>query len=202
MNTGLGSGKHFYPPALRFSVTVIHAKEFRGEESGFVASGAGTDFEDDVLFVVGIFGQEQDFEFFFNSADAALESIQFFLRVCAHVWILFVGEESFAFRNPSFQIFELAVLFDDGRNFAMRFGGLLVFGGVIYDFGRGEGVRQFLVAGFDLVKALKHGIENRRWSLVVRRWLTPYKIFQATVLLRALMSPLNARPTASAFASR
>src|SRR5258705_8384267 len=40
----------------------VHSENFRGEERGFVASGAGANFENDVLLVVRILGQKQDFQ--------------------------------------------------------------------------------------------------------------------------------------------
>ena len=37
----------------------VHAKQIGREEPCFVASGAGSDFDDDVLLVVGILGHQQ-----------------------------------------------------------------------------------------------------------------------------------------------
>src|SRR5215472_16071681 len=56
-----GSGRafhYFHFPALRFGVALIPTEEVAGEDTGFVAGGAGADFEDDVLPVVGVFGEE------------------------------------------------------------------------------------------------------------------------------------------------
>ena len=60
--------KHFDLPALRFGIARVHAEDFGGEERGFVPAGAGANFEDDVFLVVGIFGQQQNFQIFFDGA--------------------------------------------------------------------------------------------------------------------------------------
>jgi hypothetical protein len=88
--------KHLHFPALRFGVARVHAEDFGGEESGLVSAGAGADFEDDVLLVVGIFGQQQDLQLFFDGGDARLQLVEFFLGVGAHLGIFLVGEHGAA----------------------------------------------------------------------------------------------------------
>ena len=146
---------------MRFGVAGIHAEHFVGEERGLVAAGAGADFEDDVFFVVGILGNQQDFQVRFHLADKGLELGEFFLRVGAHVGIFFFGDDGLALGDAAGEVLVLAVLFDDGRDFAVRLGGLLVLGRIGNDLRRGEGLGQFLVAGFDLVEAFKHKGSSR-----------------------------------------
>src|SRR6516164_7898708 len=93
--------QHFDLPALGFGVAVVHAEHFVGEERGFVAAGAGADFEDNVFLVVRIFGKQQDFQVFFGLRDARFETDQFFLGVGAHVGIFFVGEKGSAFGDAA-----------------------------------------------------------------------------------------------------
>src|SRR5690348_7634871 len=69
-DAGFGGVQHFDFPALCFGVSGVHTEDLGGEEGGFIPSGASANFDDDVLFVVGIFGEQQDFEFFFNAANA------------------------------------------------------------------------------------------------------------------------------------
>src|SRR6266404_4642992 len=60
LDSSLGRGRAFEDfdfPALRFGEAGVHAIEIAGEDAGFIAAGAGADFEDDAFFVVGIFGQ-------------------------------------------------------------------------------------------------------------------------------------------------
>ena len=47
---------HFDPPALRLGVARIHPEQVPGEQRRFLAAGAATDFHDDVLVVVRVFG--------------------------------------------------------------------------------------------------------------------------------------------------
>ena len=44
---------------MRFSIASIHAEKVAREEAGFVAAGAGTDFDDGGFFVVWIFRDEE-----------------------------------------------------------------------------------------------------------------------------------------------
>ena len=65
------AGGDFHLPALRFRVARVHAEDLGGEERGFVAARAGADFEHHVLLVVGVLGQQQDLEFFFDARRSA-----------------------------------------------------------------------------------------------------------------------------------
>ena len=47
---------HVHFPAMLLGETRIHAEDFGREERGFIAAGAGADFEDHVLLVIGILG--------------------------------------------------------------------------------------------------------------------------------------------------
>ncbi len=62
--SALGRGRAFEDfdfPALDFGEARVHAVEIAGEDAGFVATGAGADFDDDALFIEGIFRQEEKF---------------------------------------------------------------------------------------------------------------------------------------------
>src|SRR5208337_3357201 len=131
--------------------------------------GTGTNFEDDVLLVIRVLGQEQDLQFFFNTADSPFQFVEFLLRIGAHLGIFFVGQQRLALGYPLLQVFVFAVLLNHRRDFTVRLGSLLEFRRVSGDLRRRQSLGQFIVAGFDLVKSFKH--ENRRWSLVVGRWL-------------------------------
>src|SRR5581483_2082021 len=83
-----------------------------------------------------------------------------------------------AFGDAPGQVLVLAILLDDGRDFAVRLGSLLVLRRVVHDLRRGEGLGQLFVAGFDLVKSFKHGfglwsLLSGLWSLVVGPWPYP-----------------------------
>jgi hypothetical protein len=50
--------ENFGPPALLSGIAFVHAKKISGEERGFVAAGAGADFEDRVMIVHCILRQQ------------------------------------------------------------------------------------------------------------------------------------------------
>src|SRR5205085_6124259 len=119
-----------------------------GEQRRFITAGAGANFENDVFLVIGIFRQQQDLQFLFNSAYARLQFRKFFLGVGAHVRVRLRGQHGLAFGDSAFEVLVLAIFFDDWRNLTMRLRGLLIFGGVVHRLGRGEGSRELVVARF------------------------------------------------------
>lgn len=51
-------------PAFGFCVALVEAEDFSGEEGGFVAAGAGADFDEGVSVFVGVCGEEGVLEVF------------------------------------------------------------------------------------------------------------------------------------------
>src|SRR5579859_1022701 len=161
----LGSRENFHLPALRFRITGVHAENLGGKQGRLIAAGPRPDFEHDVLLVIRIFGKKQNFQFFLYARDSSLQLVEFLLSIGAHLRVLFFSQKRLALGDSFGEIFILSVFLDNGRNFAMSLGSLLVSRRVIDDLWRRESVGQLLVTGFDLVETFKH----RRWSLVVRR---------------------------------
>ena len=120
------SREHLDLPALLLGEARIHAEDFGGKERSLVAAGAGADFDDDVLLVVRIFGQEQDLQFFLDASDASLQPIELFLRVRPHLCVLLIRKECFAVSDAFRKIFIFAILLNNSRNLAVRFGSLLI----------------------------------------------------------------------------
>src|SRR5437762_423600 len=85
--------QNFYFPALRFRVARIHAEKLRGEERGFVAAGSGANFDDDALFVVGIFREQQEFQFALDDFFARGERLFFFVGHLFHLGVVGFKEE-------------------------------------------------------------------------------------------------------------
>src|SRR5471030_1727302 len=73
------AGRDFKLPALRFAVARVHAENLGREQGCLIAAGAGANFEHDVLLVVRIFGQQQNFELVFDLALFGLELRHFLL---------------------------------------------------------------------------------------------------------------------------
>ena len=73
-------GHDFDLPALIGGITLVHAKQIAGEQSRFVAAGAGADFKNDVAVVHRIFGQERQPQFLFERRAPRLKLAAFPLR--------------------------------------------------------------------------------------------------------------------------
>jgi hypothetical protein len=95
--------------------SAVHAEDLGDEERGLVAAGAGAELEDDVLLVVGVFGQQQDFELFFDSSRRGSSVGELFLRHLAHVGVGF-GEHGLGSAMPCF--LRIAVLAETFRRWA------------------------------------------------------------------------------------
>lgn len=82
------------------------------------------------------------------------------MGVSAHIGIFFIHQQRLTFGDTFSEIFELAILFCNGRDFAVCLRSLLVFRRIGDDFGRSERSRQLVVPGFDSIKSFKH---SRQW---------------------------------------
>ena len=77
-------------PLVLLGEAEVHAEDLGDEERGLVAAGAGAELDDDVLLVVGIFGQEQDFELLLRRARGAARA----WRALPAPWLLISGSAS------------------------------------------------------------------------------------------------------------
>ena len=74
-------------------IALVHAEQVAGEQRRLVAAGAGADFEDGVLLVGGVLGQQQDLDVLLQRLDALLELRQLGLGQRPHLGIgRLVGE--------------------------------------------------------------------------------------------------------------
>ncbi len=71
--------QHLNAPALTFGVTAVHAKQVAGEDSGFIATGAGADFQKHIAVVVRVLGQQQAVQLFFQLSQLRSIGLQVFL---------------------------------------------------------------------------------------------------------------------------
>ena len=133
----------------------VHAEDFGGKERGLVAAGAGADFEDDVLFVVGILGNQQDLDFFFDGCGARLERGDLFLGHGAQVGVG-LGQHGACFDEALLHLLQFAILFDGLFDLAKRLGGLLIFFVVVQHFGQRELRLQVVVALLHLFQTIEH----------------------------------------------
>ena len=156
-DAGFGLGEDFDLPLVLLGEAEVHAEDLGDEDRGLVAAGAGAELDDDVLVVVGVLGEEEDFEVFFDLGEARLEREEFFLGHGADVGVGF-GEHGFGVgdggldgrysRNFSTRGLHVAVLLGDG----------LVLLLVVDEGGVGHLMAEVFVAGFELVEAVEHEV--------------------------------------------
>ncbi len=80
-------------PAACGGIALVHAKQVAGEKRRLVAAGAGADFEDGVLVVGRVLGQQQDLDVLLQRFDALLDLRQIGLGQCPHLGVgTLVGE--------------------------------------------------------------------------------------------------------------
>src|SRR5271154_88516 len=146
-----GAFEHFHFPSLRFGVARIHAEKLAGEEGGFIAARAGTDFNDDALFVVGIFREQEQLEFALDNFLARGELFFFLVRHLFYFGVVGFGDHLARAGEIFFDLLELAMLFDDLFEFGVLLGDFLEARGVRDDFRGRKLLRQFVVARSELV---------------------------------------------------
>ncbi len=122
--------EHFDLPAVLLGKARVHAEDLGGKERGFVAAGAGADFEDDVLFVVGVLGQQQHLDLFFEGGLARLERGNLFLGHGAQIGVA-LGKHGARFGKRLADLLQLAKLHHRRFEVAERLAGLLIFFAVV-----------------------------------------------------------------------
>ncbi len=134
----------------------IHAEDFGCEQRRLVAARAGADFEDDVLLVVGIFGQQQDLDRFLQRRDPRLEHRDLFLGHGAQVRVA-LGQHAARIRQPLARLLQLAILLHRLLDLAQSLADLLIFFVVVQHFRQRELRLQFIEALLHLFQAIQHG---------------------------------------------
>jgi hypothetical protein len=152
---GLGLGEDFDLPLVLFGEAEVHAEDLGYEEGGLVAAGAGAELEDDVLLVVGVFGEEQEFELLFYRRETRLKGVELGLRHLFHFGIR-VGEHGFGFGDAFLDLAVLAEFFDGWFHIAVLLGDGLELLLVLDQGGVGHLAAQIFIAGFELVEAVEH----------------------------------------------
>ena len=150
----------------RFRVTRIHAEDVGNEQRRLVAAGAGADFEDDVAFVVWIFGQQQELEFRLAFVETIFEPGEFFLRHGLQFGIGLFAHHHARFVDAALEVFVFAEFCDEFTEFGVTFRRLLVALAVGDDFRVGKLVRQFIVASFDSAQSIDEQIGGRTHTVI------------------------------------
>ncbi len=144
------------PPVPMLGVARVHAIEIGGEERGLVAAGARANFENHVLLVVRILGQQQHLDLFFQCGLARRKRGNFFLGHGAHLRIA-LGQHRARIGQSLAHLHQVAIFLNRLLDFAQRSAGLLILLMVIDDFGLRKLRRKLFVALFHLFQTIDHG---------------------------------------------
>ena len=133
----------------------IHAEDFGGKERGLIAAGAGANFQNHVLLVVGVLGQKHDLDLFFQDGLARGQRGDLFLGHRAQPGVA-LGQHRARLRQPLAHLLQLAVLHHRGFKVAERLAGLLILFAVVDHLGQRELGAELLVALFHLFQTINH----------------------------------------------
>src|SRR5688500_6422302 len=85
---GLARAQDFEAPAPALGVTRVHAKQVSREQRRLLAAGPTADFQDRILVVVRIAGEQQHPDLLFDAAFLELELLDLFSRERAQLWVV------------------------------------------------------------------------------------------------------------------
>ena len=152
---GLVDVHDFDGEALAFGIHGIHTVEIGSKQSSFFAAYAAADFDDNVLFVVGVLGKQQDLELFFQFGHTGLCVVDLHKGHIADVGI-FVTQQFLSGCQISLGSLITAVGFDNGSQLlllAEQIGGTL---GIAVQVALLESVFDFEQSGFNCGKFVQH----------------------------------------------
>ena len=155
-DAGLGKREQLDLPAMLLCEALIHTENFSGKEGGFVATCAGADFENDVLLVVGVLGQQQDLDFFLEDGLARGEGSDFFLGHGAEFGVA-LREHGAGFGETLTDLLEFAIFCDGGLKLAQGAAGFLILLVVADDLGHAHLHGELVVALLHLFQTINHG---------------------------------------------
>lgn len=153
-------------PATAFGVALVHAVEVGGEEGGFLASGAGADFDDGVSAVVGVGRDEGDHGLALGFGELAFDGFDFLDGHGAEVGVGVVVVFEFAGFVEAVLEGEGSAAFGEDVLKALMFAdAVAIDGGLGGGFGEGEFPFEFLEAGGD---AFDVGVIQHDWRGMLR----------------------------------
>ena len=132
-----------------FGPARVHAIQFAGKERGFLAARPGAHLDDDVLVVVGVFGQEQHLELLFQLGVLLLQLGHFQLGQFLHVGVAVVLRQFLVLLDLLFHTLKTAERLDQFLQLAALLGQLVETRIVGDDLRVSHQPIQFIVAGRD-----------------------------------------------------
>ncbi len=155
-HAGFGHRQYLDLPAVLLGKALVHAEDLGGKERGLIAAGAGADFQDYILLVVGVCGQEQHLDLFFQSRLTRRERGDFFLGHGAQLRVG-LGEHGAGLGQPLAHLLQFAELHDRGLQVTKSFSGLVVLFAVVDHLGQGKLRGELFVALLHLFQTIDHG---------------------------------------------
>src|ERR1039457_1359306 len=150
-DAALTGGGDYHLPALGLRVARVHAEDLGGEQHGLIAARAGADFEDDVLIVVGVLGQQQDLEIFLDLHLLRLQFRDFHFRHGLEVGVR-LQQHGTRLGQAVFDLLPFAILDHDVGKFAPRLGDLAVLIRVANDGRIGHLLGELVKTFFELIE--------------------------------------------------
>ena len=146
----------FHAPLPLFGVVRIHPKEIRGEQAGFLAAGAGPDFQQHVLFVQRVLGQQQEPQLVFECRCALAEFLDFVVGHLAQLGVAVVEQGAAVFQIGT----DFPPFAETGHDFLeprVLLGELGVLLGVAGHFGQAQAAFDVFVAMLDVGELAEQG---------------------------------------------
>ena len=132
-------------PSVSFCIAHIHSQKILTEQSGFIAAGACSDFQNNVLFIVRVLRQQQNLQFLFVLLNLLFQLVDFHFGQITHFFIAFVLYDVLCISEPFLCFLVLFVFLYDRLHFA-HFLDVLLPGRLIVDHIRIRNLqRQFLI---------------------------------------------------------
>ena len=152
---------HLDLPAVLLGKARVHAEDLGGKQRSLVASRAGADFEDDVLLVVGILGQQQELAALLRWRAARGSSAAISSSAMARMSGSVSASMARASARPLPHLLQLAILLHRLFDLAQGLGGFLIFFVVVQHFRQRELRLQLVVALLHLFQAIDHCVFSR-----------------------------------------
>ena len=152
---GLALAHDFDFPAHLFGVAAVHTEKIAAEEGRFFAARTGADFQNDVLFVQRVGGQEQHLEIMLKLGELLLDGLDFFVGHFADIGIGVV-EQFLIVGEVLLQFAVLAENVHHGLEIRVGFGQLAVSILIVENGGIGEFLFEIQEFAFEAFEFGKH----------------------------------------------
>ena len=87
------------PPSSALRIPDVHAVDLRGKQGGFIPAGSGPKLHNDIFFIIGIPGQQQNLQLFFQPRFPVFCLPQLFFQKFPHFRVFLFFQHLCAFRN-------------------------------------------------------------------------------------------------------